>query len=82
IRQGIGHLANDKPEYSHPFMVECEVKRDSYIVVSRDRGMSGGLNINLFKSLVKDMSGYREQGAEKDVCVNGSKGASCFSSIG
>ena len=34
------------------------------------------------KSLVKDMSGYREQGAEIDLCVIGSKGASFFRSFG
>ena len=68
IRQVIGHLANANPEYRHPFMVEREVKRVGYIVVSSDRGLCGGLNINLFKSLVKDMSGYREQGAEIDLC--------------
>ncbi|HEJ1526471.1 TPA: F0F1 ATP synthase subunit gamma [Pseudomonas aeruginosa] len=80
IRQVIGHLANANPEYRHPFMVEREVKRVGYIVVSSDRGLCGGLNINLFKSLVKDMSGYREQGAEIDLCVIGSKGASFFRS--
>ncbi len=82
IRQVIGHLANANPEYRHPFMVEREVKRVGYIVVSTDRGLCGGLNINLFKSLVKDMSGYREQGAEIDLCVIGSKGASFFRSFG
>ncbi|MEL9426592.1 F0F1 ATP synthase subunit gamma [Escherichia coli] len=82
IRQVIGHLANANPEYRHPFMVEREVKRVGYIVVSSDRGLCGGLNINLFKSLVKDMSGYREQGAEIDLCVIGSKGASFFRSFG
>ena len=54
IRQVIGHLANANPEYRHPFMVEREVKRVGYIVVSSDRGLCGGLNINLFKSLVGD----------------------------
>lgn len=82
IRQVIGHLANANPEYRHPFMVEREVKRVGYIVVSSDRGLAGGLNINLFKALVKDMSGQRDRGAEIDLCVIGSKGASFFKSYG
>ncbi len=83
IRQVIGHLANANPEYRHPFMVEREVKRVGYIVVSTDRGLCGGLNINLFKKLlVKDMSGQRDRGAEIDLCVIGSKGASFFKSYG
>ncbi|SDI57670.1 F0F1 ATP synthase subunit gamma [Pseudomonas panipatensis] len=82
IRQVIGHLANANPEYRHPFMIEREVKRVGYIVVSSDRGLAGGLNINLFKALVKDMSGQRDQGAEIDLCVIGAKGASFFKNYG
>ncbi|MED5606521.1 MULTISPECIES: F0F1 ATP synthase subunit gamma [Pseudomonas] len=82
IRQVIGHLANANPEYRHPFMIERPVKRVGYIVVSSDRGLAGGLNINLFKALVKDMSVQREVGAEIDLCVIGAKGASFFKSYG
>lgn len=82
IRQVIGHLANANPEYRHPFMVEREVKRVGYIVVSSDRGLAGGLNINLFKALVKDMAAQRDRGAEIDLCVIGAKGASFFKNYG
>ena len=82
IRQVIGHLANANPEYRHPFMIEREVKRVGYVVVSSDRGLCGGLNTNLFKALVKDMSSNREQGVEIDLCVVGSKGAAFFRNFG
>lgn len=82
IRQVIGHLANANPEYRHPFMIERPVKRAGYIVVSSDRGLCGGLNTNLFKALVKDMSANREQGVEIDLCVIGSKGATFFRIFG
>jgi F-type H+-transporting ATPase subunit gamma len=82
IRQVIGHLANANPEYRHPFMVDRAVKRVGYIVVSSDRGLCGGLNINLFKALVKNMVGWREAKAEADFCVVGGKGASFFRSYG
>ena len=82
IRQVIGHLANANPEYRHPFMIEREVKRVGYVVVSSDRGLCGGLNTNLFKTLVKDMAGFRESGVEVDFCVVGSKGASFFRTFG
>ena len=81
IRQVIGHLANANPEYRHPFMIEREVKRVGYVVVSSDRGLCGGLNTNLFKALVKDMTSNREQGVEIDLCVIGSK-ANDITSIG
>ena len=82
IRQVIGHLANANPEYRHPFMIERPVKRAGYVVVSSDRGLCGGLNTNLFKALVKDMSANREQGVEIDLCVIGSKGATFFRIFG
>lgn len=60
ICQVIGYLVNVNLEYCYLFMVECEVKCVGYIVVSSDCGLCGGLNINLFKFFVKDMSGYCE----------------------
>lgn len=82
IRQVIGHLANANPEYRHPFMVERPVKRVGYIIVSSDRGLCGGLNINLFKALIKDMKQWHDQQVEADLCVIGNKGASFFRSFG
>ena len=75
IRQVIGHLAFANPEYRHPFMVERPVKRVGYIVVSTDRGLCGGLNINLFKVLIKNMKEWHDQKVEVDLCVIGNKGA-------
>lgn len=82
IRQVIGHLADANPEYRHPFMVERPVKRVGYIVVSTDRGLCGGLNINLFKVLIKNMKEWHDQKVEVDLCVIGNKGASFFRSFG
>ena len=82
IREVIGHLADANPEYRHPFMVERPVKRVGYIVVSTDRGLCGGLNINLFKALIKHMKEWHDQKVEADLCVIGNKGASFFRSFG
>jgi F-type H+-transporting ATPase subunit gamma len=82
IRQVIGHLAKANPEYRHAFMVERPVKRVGYILVSSDRGLCGGLNINLFKALIKNMKEWRDAGVEADFCVIGNKGASFFRSYG
>ena len=82
MRQVIGHIAKANAQYKHPFMVEREVKRVGYIVVSTDRGLCGGLNINLFKALVRDMKAWKEKGVESDLCAIGQKGASFFRSYG
>ena len=50
IRTAIGHLFQANPDYKHPFLVERPVKRVGYIVITTDRGLCGGLNVNLFRS--------------------------------
>ncbi|MEO9585927.1 MAG: F0F1 ATP synthase subunit gamma [Marinobacter sp.] len=82
MRQVIGHIAKANVQYKHPFMVEREVKRVGYVVVSTDRGLCGGLNTNLFKALVRDMRAWKEKGVEADLCAIGQKGASFFKSYG
>lgn len=82
IRKVIGHLAHGTLEYKHPFLVERGAKRVGYIVVSTDRGLCGGLNINLFKQAVKEMNDWSNQGVEIELAVIGSKATSYFNSIG
>jgi F-type H+-transporting ATPase subunit gamma len=82
MRQVIGHLAKANPEYRHPFMVEREVKRVGMIVISTDRGMCGGLNVNLFKAAVAAVRSWREQGVEVEFCVVGAKAVSFFRRFG
>ena len=82
FREVIVHLAKPNRDYRHTFMVERPVKRVGYILVSSDRGLCGGLNINLFKALIKNLKDWRDAGVEADFCVIGGKGASFFRSYG
>lgn len=82
IRTVVGHIANAAPEYRHLYMQEREVRRVGYIVISSDRGLCGGLNTNLFKSVVRSMREWHERGIEADLCVIGTKAASFFGSLG
>jgi F-type H+-transporting ATPase subunit gamma len=79
MRKVIGHLVQANPEYKHPYLVDRPVKRVGYIVVSSDRGLCGGLNINLFKRsvLVKQ---WNEQGVEVNSALIGTKGRPASSS--
>lgn len=82
IRNVVAHIADANPEYRHDYMVEREVKRVGYIVASTDRGLCGGLNVNLFKAVLKDSMEKREAGAELDFCALGSKAGGFFKSYG
>ncbi len=53
-----------------------------YLVVSTDRGLCGGLNINLFKKLLAEMKTWTDKGVQCDLAMIGSKGVSFFNSVG
>jgi F-type H+-transporting ATPase subunit gamma len=82
MRKVIGHLANGNLEYRHPYLEEREAKRVGYIIVSTDRGLCGGLNINLFKKAMHDMQDWSEKGAEVELAVVGSKATGFFNNSG
>ena len=82
IRSVIGHIALGNLEYKHPYLEEREVKRVGYLVVSTDRGLGGGLNINLFKKLIVEMKDWSDKGVQTDLALIGSKATSFFSSVG
>ena len=81
IRTVIGHLYQANPEYRHPFLVEREVKRVGYIVVTTDRGLCGGLNVNTFRNLLRELKEWRDKGIEVDLCLIGAKGVQFFRSL-
>jgi len=82
IRQVIGHLANANPEHKHLYMQEREVKRVGYVIVSTDRGLCGGLNVNLFRAVIKDMAEWDAKGISADLGLIGNKAGPFFRSVG
>ncbi|AJQ92799.1 F0F1 ATP synthase subunit gamma [Gynuella sunshinyii] len=82
IRNVIGHLANANPEYHPLYMQEREIRKVGYIIVSTDRGLCGGLNINAFKKVVLDMQTWAHKSIGVEVCAVGAKGAGYFNGIG
>ena len=82
IRRVIAHLVQANPEYKHRYMVDRPVKRVGYIVVSSDRGLAGGLNINLFKKVVQHVQQQRAQSIEVEFALIGQKAVSFFKSYG
>ncbi|MDB1122580.1 F0F1 ATP synthase subunit gamma [Vibrio algarum] len=82
MRKVIGHLANGNLEYKHPYLEEREAKRVGYIIISTDRGLCGGLNINLFKKAMVDMQEWKEKNADIDLAIIGSKATAFFNNSG
>lgn len=82
MRSVIGHLANATSEYKHPYLNARPVKRVGYIVVSSDRGLCGGLNINVFKRAILHSKAFAAENIEVDLCLIGAKAAAFFKSVG
>lgn len=82
IRTVIGHLRKANPDYKHPFMVEREVKAVGFIIITTDRGLCGGLNVNLFKATLAAMREWQKEGKQVSLCLIGSKGVQFFRRLG
>ena len=73
IRRVIGHLRKANPDFRHPFLVEREAKAVGFIIISTDRGLCGGLNVNMFKAVLAAMREWQDRGAPISLCLVGSK---------
>lgn len=83
ISNVIGHLAYAHTEFEHPYMKDAgELKRVGIIIISSDRGLCGGLNTNLFRSILKDITNYQAKGIEVDICTVGKKSTAFFKNTG
>jgi F-type H+-transporting ATPase subunit gamma len=82
MRNVVAHMALAHPEYKHPYLVPRETKRVGLIVVSTDRGLCGGLNVNLFKNVIAHMKQWQQQGYEIDIAALGTKATQFFKRIG
>jgi F-type H+-transporting ATPase subunit gamma len=82
IKDLIAHIASANSEYSHPFCVEREAKKACFIVVSSDKGLCGGLNINLFKQVISKSAELNKNGIESCFALIGTKASVFFKSVG
>ncbi len=82
IRRVIDHLAHARPEYRHSYLDEREPKRVGYLVVTTDRGLCGGLNVNLFRNMVAEIKKWEGRGVELDFSTIGTKGIAFFKRMG
>ncbi|OGT25555.1 MAG: F0F1 ATP synthase subunit gamma [Gammaproteobacteria bacterium RIFCSPLOWO2_02_FULL_42_14] len=83
IHRVIRHVASSHAEYRHPYMLRREqVERVGFIIISTDRGLCGGLNINLFRKVILEMKHWNDQKVGVDICVIGRKAQGFFSRHG
>jgi F-type H+-transporting ATPase subunit gamma len=82
IRRTLGQLAHANLEYKHPYTLEREPKRVAFIIVSSDRGLAGGLNMNVFRATVRAVKEWQDRKVEVDFALVGNKAVSFFRRVG
>ncbi len=82
IREVISHVANSHPEYPHPYLQQRAIKNVGYIIITSDRGLCGGLNTNLLKTVITDMRKWSNLGSEIYLTLVGNKATGFFKRVG
>ena len=61
IKDVIKNVGEGVLEYKHPYVVSRNEKNIGVIIISTDKGLCGGLNVNLFKHFMKHMLELNEK---------------------
>jgi F-type H+-transporting ATPase subunit gamma len=83
IRNIAAHLSQANPEYTHPFMVKQEgARKVGIIVVTTDKGLCGGMNTNVLRSVTNKLRELEGQGKKVEAVAIGNKGFGFLNRIG
>ncbi|HVL09586.1 MAG TPA: F0F1 ATP synthase subunit gamma [Burkholderiaceae bacterium] len=74
VRNIAAHMAQANPEYRHPFMESRDVKRAGVIVVTTDKGLCGGMNTNVLRTVTNTLRELQAKGVEAQSTAIGTKG--------
>ncbi len=82
IRNIAAHLGQANPEYVHPFMKLNDSKTAGLIVVTTDKGLCGGLNTNVLRSVTMKLRELQGQGVSVEAVAIGNKGLGFLNRVG
>ena len=82
VRNIASHLGQANPEYVHPFMKAHDSKEVGFIVVTTDKGLCGGLNTNVLRSVTQKIRDLQAQGQRARAVAIGNKGLGFLNRVG
>ena len=82
VRDIAMHLMQANPEYSHPFLVEREMKTVGVVMVTTDKGLCGGLNTNISRVVLSKLKEFQQKGIAVQTTALGNKGLGLLTRIG
>jgi len=78
IREVIASVAGATKGYRHPMLESRPVRRTGYLVITSDRGLAGGYNANLLRSVLQTLRQKHASPDEYAIFVIGRKGRDFF----
>ena len=83
IRNLAAHISHANPEYRHPYLVERDsVKGVGIIIITTDKGLCGGLNTNVLRSVTNKMRDMQAEGHSSMAVAIGNKGLGFLNRLG
>jgi len=82
VRDIAMHLMQANPEYSHPFLIERDMKSVGVVMVTTDKGLCGGLNTNISRVVVAKLKEFQQKGIAVQTTALGNKGMGLLTRIG
>jgi F-type H+-transporting ATPase subunit gamma len=82
VREIAAHMMQAHPDYSHPYLVEREVKAVGVVMVTTDKGLCGGLNTNISRVTLSKLKDFEQRGIRVQATAFGNKGLSLLTRIG
>ncbi|MDD5336388.1 MAG: F0F1 ATP synthase subunit gamma [Rhodoferax sp.] len=82
VRNIAANLGQANPEYVHAFMKSNDAKVAGMIVVTTDKGLCGGLNTNLLRSVTNKLRELQSAGVSVQAVAIGNKGFGFLNRIG
>ncbi len=82
VRNIAANLGQANPEYVHAFMKSNDAKVAGMIVVTTDKGLCGGLNTNLLRSVTNKLRELQSAGVAVQAVAIGNKGFGFLNRIG
>jgi F-type H+-transporting ATPase subunit gamma len=82
VRNIAVNLGQANPEYVHPFMKAHDVKASGFIVVTTDKGLCGGMNTNVLRSVTNKLREVQAAGHQVQTVAIGNKGLGFLNRVG
>jgi F-type H+-transporting ATPase subunit gamma len=82
IRNIASNLGKANPEYTHAFMHTNNAKTSGFIVVTTDKGLCGGMNTNVLRSVTTKLKDLQAAGIAVQAVAIGNKGLGFLNRVG